>query len=156
MSLKHKKYRKQARRAGPISEINVVPYIDVMLVLLVIFMITAPMLTQGVTVELPKAQSQSLNTSEKEPIIVSVDKEGHFYLNITSSPNMPMEAHDLMVRVAAELTLAKEKQEKFQVLVKGDTGVHYGKVVEAMGLLKEAGAEQVGLITDAIKKEGQA
>ncbi len=147
MSLRLKK--KNREKKGPMADINVVPYIDVMLVLLVIFMITAPMLTQGVTVELPKAQSESLTSNNREPIIVSVDKEGHYFLNIGSAPNVPIEPHALMVRVAAEIELAKQTKEPMHVLVKGDTGVSYGKVVQAMSLLKQAGAEQVGLLTDS-------
>ena len=140
--------RPKAKRVRPIAEINVVPYIDVMLVLLVIFMITAPILTQGVMVDLPKAASDNVKTGEREPIIVSVDHTGNYFLNINSNPEQPMEAQALMVRVAAELTLAKESHQTMPVLVKGDQGVAYGKVVMAMGLLKQAGAQQVGLMTD--------
>ena len=150
MSLRLKK-RGRVKK-GPMADINVVPYIDVMLVLLVIFMITAPMLTQGVAVELPKAMSESLKTSNREPIIVSVDKEGNYFLNISNAPNVPVEAHALMVRVAAEIEMARQTKEPLHVLVKGDAGVPYGKVVHAMGLLKEAGAEQVGLLTDSSKE----
>lgn len=141
--------RQKAIRKSPIAEINVVPYIDVMLVLLVIFMITAPILSQGVTVDLPKAASSTLKAGDREPIIVSVNREGDFFLNINSSPETPMEAQALMVRVAAELELAKQSHQALHVLVKGDQGVEYGKVVAAMGLLKQAGAEQVGLMTDS-------
>ena len=137
------------KRAGPVAEINVVPYIDVMLVLLVIFMITAPMLTQGITVDLPKAMSEKVKSSDREPIIVSVNREGQYFLNISDSPDRPMKANQLMVRVAAEIKLAKAGKDDIHVLVKGDQGVNYGKVVVAMSLLKEAGAEQVGLMTDS-------
>lgn len=140
-------------RKSPMAEINVVPYIDVMLVLLVIFMITAPMLTQGITVELPQAKSDSVESTGREPIIVSVDQHGAYYLNISSTPGQPIEPNALMVRVAAELALAKESKEKINVLVKGDQGVSYGKVVGAMGLLKQAGAEQVGLLTDSTNSQ---
>ncbi len=133
----------------PIAEINVVPYIDVMLVLLVIFMITAPMLTQGVTVDLPKAASQSLKNSDREPIIVSVNAQGDFFLNIHNNPGNPIDPQTLRVRVAAELELARETKQALNVLVKGDKGVPYGKVISAMALLKQAGAEQVGLLTDS-------
>ena len=145
-------------RERPISEINVVPYIDVMLVLLVIFMITAPMLSQGVTVDLPKAASQTLAPTDREPIIVSVNQQGVYFLNISSTPAEPIEAQALVVRVAAELELAKQSDQKLNVLVKGDQGVAYGKVVQAMALLKQAGAEQVGLLTDSAheQSEGQA
>jgi len=140
--------RKRARKA-PMSEINVVPYIDVMLVLLVIFMITAPMLTPGITVDLPKAASQKVESAEREPIIVSVNDMGQYFLNISDNPSAPMSPKALTVRVAAELQLAKEQAQKTQVLVKGDSNVSYGKVVGAMSLLKQAGALQVGLLTDA-------
>jgi biopolymer transport protein TolR len=140
--------RKRVSRSNPMAEINVVPYIDVMLVLLVIFMITAPMLTQGITVDLPKTASDTVKTTGREPIIVSVDSHGAYYLNISSNPGVPMDSKSLMIRVAAELSLARETKEQLNVLVKGDQGVAYGKVVEAMGLLKQAGADQVGLLTD--------
>lgn len=147
----HLKARKAARaKKGPMADINVVPYIDVMLVLLVIFMITAPMLTQGVTVELPKAMSESLKTSGRDPVIVSVNQGGEYFLNISNTPNVPMAPHALMVRVAAELEMARQTKAPVHVLVKGDKGVPYGKVVHAMGLLKAAGAEQVGLLTDSV------
>ncbi|PWY55310.1 protein TolR [Legionella qingyii] len=150
--------RAKTKRERPISEINVVPYIDVMLVLLVIFMITAPMLSQGVTVDLPKAASQNLAPTDREPIIVSVNQQGTYFLNISSTPAEPIESQALVVRVAAELELAKQSGQKLNVLVKGDQGVAYGKVVQAMALLKQAGAEQVGLLTDSEqeKSEGQA
>jgi biopolymer transport protein TolR len=141
--------RKKNSRSKPIADINVVPYIDVMLVLLVIFMITAPILTQGVTVDLPKAVSSSLKAADREPIIVSVNREGEYFLNIYSNPGAAIDAHTLMVRVAAELELAHQSGEALNVLVKGDQGVAYGKVVSAMSLLKQAGAEQVGLLTDS-------
>ena len=152
MTLSLRLKKKTRSRKGPMADINVVPYIDVMLVLLVIFMITAPMLTQGVTVELPKAMSESLKMSNREPIIVSVDKEGHYFLNISNAPNVPLRSHALMVRVAAEIEIARQTKEPLHVLVKGDAGVPYGKVVHAMALLKEAGAEQVGLLTDSSKE----
>lgn len=142
-----RKVTKLSRR--PMSEINVVPYIDVMLVLIVIFMITAPMLTQGVTVELPQAASEALKTTENEPIIVSVNQQGDYFLNIDANPVTPIAPKALMVRVAAELELATQEKQTLNVLVKGDQGVAYGKVVTAMSLLKQAGATQVGLITDS-------
>ncbi len=145
--------KKRSRRANPMSEINVVPYIDVMLVLLVIFMITAPILTQGVTVDLPKAAAETLKASDKEPIIVSVDKDGLYFLNLSATPDVPMDAEALKIRVAAEMVLARQAGQALNVLVKGDQGVPYGKVVAAMGLLKQAGAEQVGLLTDSSQEE---
>jgi len=147
--------KKRSIRSKPIAEINVVPYIDVMLVLLVIFMITAPMLSQGVTVDLPKAASQNLKPADREPIIVSVDKQGSFFLNINENPAAPITPQALMVRVAAELQLAGQTNQKLNVLVKGDQGVEYGKVITAMSLLKQAGAEQVGLLTDSTGNNGE-
>jgi biopolymer transport protein TolR len=147
--------KKRSRRANPMSEINVVPYIDVMLVLLVIFMITAPILTQGVTVDLPRAAAESLKAADREPIIVSVDRDGQYFLNVNTNPGEPMDPQALMVRVAAELQLAHQSGEALNVLVKGDQGVAYGKVVAAMSLLKQAGAQQVGLLTDS-SEESQA
>jgi len=141
--------KKRAARKGPMSEINVVPYIDVMLVLLVIFMITAPILTQGVTVDLPKAASGSLKAADREPVIVSVNKDGDYFLNLDAHPGDPIAPQALMVRVAAELALAHESGQALNVLVKGDQGVAYGKVVSAMSLLKQAGAVEVGLLTDS-------
>lgn len=136
-------------RSKPIADMNVVPYIDVMLVLLVIFMATAPILTQGVTVDLPKAASSALKAADREPIIVSVNQNGDYFLNLSAQPGEPMLPHDIMVRVAAELALAQQSGQALNVLVKGDQGVSYGKVVTAMSVLKQAGASQVGLLTDS-------
>lgn len=137
---------KRERRKA-MAEINVVPYIDVMLVLLVIFMITTPLLTQGVKIDLPKAQSQAIEIKHVEPIIVSVDAKGRYYLNVAETPNKPLDAEALATRVAAELTLAKRGGIKRDVLVKGDRHVDYGRVVRAMSVLQSAGAPSVGLLT---------
>lgn len=126
-----------------VAEINVVPYIDVMLVLLVIFIVTAPLLQQGVSVDLPQASAKALPPSEKEPIVVSVDKEGNYYLNVSDAPHLPMETSPLTLRVMAEL----ERHPQRKVLVKADQDVNYGKVVGAMVLLQQAGAPSVGLVT---------
>jgi len=144
---------RRSRTKGPIAEINVVPYIDVMLVLLVIFMITAPILTQGVTVDLPKAASETVQSADREPIIVSVNYAGDYFLNVDATPELAISPEHLMVRVAAELALAKESGQVVNVLVKGDQGVPYGRVVLAMSVLKQAGAEQVGLLTDSTKQQ---
>jgi biopolymer transport protein TolR len=135
-------------RKKPLAEINVVPYIDVMLVLLIIFMITAPMLTQGVDIDLPKAQSQAIDSKDEEPIILSVSKNGLLYLNISNQPEKPMTDEQIGIRVAAELRLAKASGNKRLVLVRGDSKVDYGKVVGAMALLQQAGATSVGLVTE--------
>ena len=140
---------KERRSRTPIADINVVPYIDVMLVLLVIFMITAPILTQGVTVDLPKASSETLKAGDREPIIVSVNAVGDYFLNVSENPEEVLDAHELQVKAAAELALARQRGEDIPVLVKGDQGVNYGKVVIAMSILKQSGAEKVGLLTDS-------
>jgi biopolymer transport protein TolR len=137
---------KQKRR--PMSEINVVPYIDVMLVLLIIFMITTPMLSQGVQVNLPKAQAQTLSAKEKEPIVVSVDEKGLMYLNVSANPATPISAQDLAVQVAAQIQIAQQEGQKRLVLVKGDQSVGYGRVMQAMTILQKAGASSVGLVTE--------
>ncbi len=136
---------KQRQRRKPMAEINVVPYIDVMLVLLIIFMITAPMLTQGVKVDLPQAAANPVDPSENnsEPLIVSVDAEGLFYIAIGDKQDQPIDAQPLMVKVAAVL----RRSPQTQVMVKGDSAANYGQVVYVMTLLQQAGAPSVGLIT---------
>jgi len=127
----------------PVAEINIVPYVDVMLVLLVIFMITAPLLTQGVVVELPQGAAKVLEEQPSKPLVLTVDRTGNYFLNITDQPTSPMMPKDIAKRVGAELA----RDPKRQVLVRGDENVSYGQVVEAMILLQQAGAPSVGLIT---------
>lgn len=131
----------------PMSEINVVPFIDVMLVLLVIFMITAPLLTQGVKVDLPKTQAKAIAEQQKEPLIITVDAKGQFYYNLSDKPNQPITARALSHLVETTLQTPQGDQPQRPVLVRGDQGVNYGKVMEAMVLLQQAGAKSVGLIT---------
>lgn len=130
------------------AEINVVPYIDVMLVLLIIFMITAPLLSQGVKVDLPKAQAKALSSKAKEPIVVSVDASGNYYLNIAADPKQPVSRAEIISKVTSELQRANAIGQTRQVLVKADKNVNYGKVIQAMVLLQHAGAKTVGLMTD--------
>ncbi len=130
-----------------IAEINVVPYIDVMLVLLVIFMVATPLLIQGVNVNLPQASAKALPPNPVPPLIVSIDQTGRFYLNTGTDPKRPISLQSMMVQVAAQLTVAKQKNQTREVYVKGDQATDYGKVVEAMAALQKAGVEQVGLIT---------
>ncbi|TNF35410.1 MAG: protein TolR [Gammaproteobacteria bacterium] len=130
------------------SEINVVPYIDVMLVLLIIFMITAPLLQQGVEIDLPQASAKPLSPDQHEPVVVSVDKAGKFYLDIGDEPSKPIEAQLLVNRVAAVRQLKPE----IPVLVRGDRDVGYGSVVDVMVLLQKAGIEKVGLMTEQPEK----
>jgi len=135
-------------RKRPMAEINVVPYIDVMLVLLVIFMVTTPLLSQGVKVDLPQASAQPIPPKEKEPLIVSVDAHGNYYLNISATPDQPIDATALTNQVAAELKACAQAGSQRPVFVKGDKNVNYGSVVAAMVLLQQAGAPSVGLVTE--------
>jgi len=128
----------------PMSEINVVPYIDVMLVLLVIFMITAPLLAQGVKVELPQVASQPIERKQEEPLVATVDSDGKFYLNVGSGRREPIDADTLVQRSAAVLRHRPETP----VLVRADEKVNYGAVVTVMALLQTAGAPSVGLLTE--------
>ncbi|KPJ68055.1 MAG: hypothetical protein AMJ43_01205 [Coxiella sp. DG_40] len=136
-----------------LAEINVVPYIDVMLVLLVIFMITAPLLSQGVKVNLPQAAARPLSTKDQEPVIISVDEKGNYYLNLANNPNRPIDANVLVSRVTAELQVAKNHNQQRQVLIKGDREVNYGKIVQVMVLLQHAGVLNVGLMTQKNKSQ---
>lgn len=131
------------RRA--VAEINVVPYIDVMLVLLVIFMATAPLLMQGVEVDLPKANSTPVSDSDAEPLIVSIDSDAKLYLNLGASDDQALSIETVRQRVA---TVLKRNPDK-AVMVWGDAAVPYGEVVSLMSELQAAGAPSVGLVTEA-------
>jgi len=139
-----------ARTSGKrrsIAEINVVPYIDVMLVLLIIFMVTAPLLKQGVDVELPQAPANALDTNSPEPIVVSIDQNGKLYINIAEQPDSPLSAEDLLT----VLRQALQKRSKRPVMVRGDARVPYRDVVEALVMLQQANVGSVGLVTDAVE-----
>jgi biopolymer transport protein TolR len=125
------------------SEINVVPYIDVMLVLLIIFMVTAPMLMQGVKVELPEASADPVENQDSEPVIVSIDSGGQLFLNLGQEDQV-LSLATVRDRVAAVMRRSPEKP----VLVWGDRAVAYGEVVTLMAALQEAGAPSVGLVTE--------
>jgi biopolymer transport protein TolR len=135
--------RKSRLRRRPMSEINVVPYIDVMLVLLVIFMVTAPLITQGVKVELPQADAEVISGETSEPVIITVDQFGDLYLDVGDTKNEPVDPETLLVRIQAVL----KYNPNVPIMVKGDRAVDYGRVVEAMILAQAAGAPSVGLIT---------
>lgn len=138
----------QRRRRKQVAEINVVPYIDVMLVLLIIFMVTAPLVTQGVKVDLPDAEAEPLAEDTKPPLIASVNAEGEYFLNVGDSQDKPLKAVELATLVAAHLKVEPQTP----VIVKGDKGVVYNKVVQLMVLLQKAGAPSVGLMTDSIEE----
>ena len=127
------------------AEINVVPYIDVMLVLLVIFMVTAPMLTQGVKVDLPSANSKPIEIKE-EPLIVSIKKDGSLYVNLGDKKSE--EKAKPLKEISSAISKVIKAKPNTPVLVWGDAAVPYGKVIGVMTALEAAGIEQVGLVTE--------
>ena len=130
-----------------IGEINVVPYIDVMLVLLIIFMVTAPLLTQGVTVELPKAGAEPIkDVPNHPPLVLSVDASGNLYINVGDDEDTPVSGKEIVARTGAVLRNRPETP----VLIKADRAVAYGFVVGAMVLLQQGGADHVGFVTDPL------
>ncbi|KGE78988.1 protein TolR [Halomonas sp. ND22Bw] len=139
----HGPFNRMGRRK-PMNEINVVPFIDVMLVLLVIFMITAPMLTQGVKVDLPQVTSEPIEDSEDhDPIVVSVDSEGQIYVSL-SGDETAVDLDELGQRVGILL----EREPGTRVLVRGDRNVAYGQIVTLMSTLQTSGVANVGLISE--------
>lgn len=128
----------------PMAEINVVPYIDVMLVLLVVFMVTAPLLMQGVKVDLPQAPSTPLDDNDEEPLIVSVRTDGTYYLNLGQN----QEAAKPLDEITDTVSKILRQKPQTPVLVWGDTSVQYGIIVALMSELQSAGAPSVGLVTD--------
>jgi biopolymer transport protein TolR len=132
------------KKRRPIAEINVVPYIDVMLVLLIIFMVTAPLLKQGVDVDLPIAPANPLDVDSPEPIVISVDKKGGMYLNIAAESEALIDAEALVKQVKAALL----KDPKRPVMVRGDANGPYQNVVSTLVLLQRAEVGSVGLVTD--------
>lgn len=129
-----------------VAEINVVPYIDVMLVLLIIFMATAPVIMQGVTVDLPQADSQPMSEDQKVPVVASVDATGRYFLDIGDSHRETLDLFDLAGQVAQYLRMNPESP----VVVQGDAKVPYDAVVQLMAALKEAGVPSVGLMTEPV------
>jgi biopolymer transport protein TolR len=129
------------------ADINVVPYIDVMLVLLIIFMVTAPLMTQGIVVELPKSGAEPIPAEpDHEPIVVSVDAEGNLYINQGDDEDKPSGSQKIIAIVTSILST----RPRTPVLVKADRAVAYGNVVGAMVLLQQAGADSVGFVTDPL------
>ncbi len=129
-----------------VSAINVVPYIDVMLVLLVVFMATAPLLTEGIYVDLPKAGGDIVETdTNEERIVVSIDKQGQYYFSLNGLTSAALPIHTVQQQVATQL----KKNEQTGVYVKGDASVLYGQVVTLMAALQAIGVPNIGLITAA-------
>ncbi len=128
-------------------DINVVPYIDLMLVMLIKYILTSTLLTQGVTVELPKAGAEPIkDVPNHPPLVLSVDAEGNLYINVGDDEDSPVSAKDIVARTGAVLRNRPETP----VLIKADRAVQYGFVVGAMVLLQQGGAEHVGFVTDPL------
>jgi len=145
----------RARHRRLMAEINVVPYIDVMLVLLIIFMITAPLLTQGITVDLPNAAADPLDPDlmrDNEPLVLSINQEGQLFLNIGDDEESPIDDQTVVTRTAAVI----RRNAETPVLVKADQAVSYGRVVTGMVLLQQAGARKIGFITDPVDTSDEA
>jgi biopolymer transport protein TolR len=132
--------RRGARRR-PLAEINVTPFVDVMLVLLIVFMVTAPLLTVGVPVDLPKTKAQTLG-QEREPLAVTVKRDGSIYLQ-----NTPIAEGELVAKLTAIAANGYDQR----IFVRGDKAVDYGRVMQVMGLLSAAGFTHIGLVTDVAK-----
>ncbi len=131
-----------------VAEINVVPYIDVMLVLLIVFMVTAPLLMQGVKVELPNAPSAPLDKNDRDPLIVSIKADGTFYLDLGNGKNI----QESLISIIKKVEKVLRQEPKTSVLVWGDANVRYGSVVRLMSDLQNAGAPSVGLVTEPPRK----
>ena len=134
---------RRTQRRRPMAEINVVPYIDVTLVLLIIFMVTAPMMQTGVDVDLPQAEAKTVETDEQLPVIVSIKADGSLFLDEGNQADSPVTADELAGRIQAVMA----KKPGLPVLIRGDQKVDYGRVVTIMAALKQAGVPRVGLMT---------
>ena len=133
----------KAARRRPMSDINVVPYIDVMLVLLVIFMVTAPLMTQGIRVDLPAANSEAIAIDElQQVLVVSINLEGQYFLNLEGE-----ETAVALSLLAEQVSKIKAANSNLQVLVEGDADIAYGRVIDLMDLLQKIGIGDVGLVT---------
>ncbi|ASD66631.1 MULTISPECIES: protein TolR [Pseudoalteromonas] len=140
----------QRKRRRPVAEINVVPYIDVMLVLLIIFMATAPLIQHGVKVDLPQMEeSELVETKDSPPIIATIDAEGRYFVTVGTDPEAPMDA----VEVAAVIKLKLEQNPDTPVMIKGSGRVSYQEVLYLMDFLKKAGVPSVGLMTKSFEDE---
>ena len=137
------------KRRNLISDINVVPYIDVMLVLLVIFMISAPLMVQGIQVNLPEASSEALPVKNNEPLIISIDKEGKIFLETESTKNQSLTLSELNSFVSRIF----EASPNMQVVIRGDATVAYQRVMVVMAELQSAGASDIGLISQPSSAE---
>ena len=140
-ALRHLERGGRRRRARPMSEINVTPFVDVMLVLLIVFMVTAPLLTVGVPVDLPKTKAQALS-QDREPLTVTLKRDGNIYLQ-----NTRVAEDDLVPRLTAIASNGYDQR----IFVRGDKSVDYGRVMEVMALISAAGFTHIGLVTDVAR-----
>ncbi len=138
------------RKRALMAQINVVPYIDVMLVLLIIFMVTAPLLNLGVDIELPKSAASAIQ-NDQEPVVVSVDREGGYFLTLGTAPREAIDAELLVNKVSAFV----RQNPRVPVLVAGDQRVEYGTIYQAMVLLQSAGVPRVGLMSQPLAEDGK-
>lgn len=134
----------QRKRRRPVAEINVVPYIDVMLVLLIIFMVTAPLITQGVNVNLPKADSEPLAEDSKGPVIASVTIDYEYFITVDGDKEGPLSVDELATHIGARLSAEPDRP----FVVEGDASVEYNAVIQLMVILQKAGVPSVGLMTE--------
>ena len=141
-------FGRQRKRRKLKAEINVVPYIDVMLVLLIIFMVTAPLLNLGVDIQLPQSTAKAVQ-ADKEPIVISVDKDGGFFLTLGTAQHEAIDPQALVTKVAAFV----RQNPQVPVLIGGDERVDYGKIYQAMVLLQQAGVPKVGLMSQPVQEQ---
>ena len=134
----------QRRRKRLMSEINVVPYIDVMLVLLIIFMITAPLISQGVKVDLPTAAAEVIPPSDSAPVVVTVARDGKVYMDYGGDEDEALSEETLIARIGGLMRARPEAA----VLLRGDRAVDYGRVVSVMAAMQRAGVRDIGMITE--------
>ncbi|WPL18014.1 Biopolymer transport protein ExbD [Thiorhodovibrio winogradskyi] len=137
------KRKDRRNRRRPMAEINVVPYIDVMMVLLVIFMVTAPLINQGVKLDLPQAQAKPQPSEERPPVVIHIDQFGDIYLDLGDASPEPVDQRQLFERLESALAGAAD----VQVMLRADESVSYGRIVDAMVAAQAAGAPSVGLVT---------
>ncbi len=133
----------QGKKRRPVAEINVIPYIDVSLVLLIIFMITTPLLQTGIEVDLPQTQTKTVVTDNTPPVVISVDAQGQYFISTDGTDSELVFIDDLTIKIAAIL----RRKPDIKVLVRGDSSVNYGTIVIVMAALKQAGVPNVGLMT---------
>ena len=139
------------RKRKLVSDINVVPYIDVMLVLLVVFMVSAPLMVQGILLNLPEASNEPLPREQQDPLIISVDSKGQFYLEIQSSQKEPLALIQLSEKISSILKI----NPSLQVVVRGDGQVEYQRIISLMSELQNTGVDNVGLITSPSRKSNE-